>query len=335
MILVTGGTGLVGARLLYDLTASGKKVRAMRRAGSSSRIVDMAFDENPSLKNNIEWVQCDVTDVYDVAEAMDGAEEIFHCAAKLSFHPSDYREMMKVNVQGTANMVNTALENGVQRFCHVSSIAALGRVEENKVMNESVVWKTSSNNSMYAVSKYGGEREVWRAMEEGLNGVIVNPAIVIGPGDWKTGSSAMFGQLWNGLKFYSSGVNGFVDVRDVTRCMITLTEKKISGQRFILSADNCSYRQVFNAIADGLGKPRPSVSVGKFLSELGWRAEALRSFFARKQPFITKETARNSQHKWFYSNEKIKKETGIEFIPIEKSAADTAKIFMKYFAGRK
>ncbi|MEO8086451.1 MAG: NAD-dependent epimerase/dehydratase family protein [Bacteroidota bacterium] len=332
MILVTGGTGIVGARLLFDLTSSGKKVRALKRASSKDDILDMAFAENLSLKNQIEWIQGTVTDVYDVMEAMKGVDEVYHCAAKVSFHGSEQKEIMKVNVEGTANMVNVALELGVKKFCHVSSIAALGRVEENKMMDENVFWKPSKYNSVYAISKYSSEREVWRAMEEGLKAVIVSPSIIIGPGNWKTGSSAMFRQVWKGMKYYSLGVNGFVDVRDVTASMTGLMEKNIFGERFIVSSENCSYRDIFNYIADSFQKPRPSIKVNGTLSELGWRAEKLRSFFLNKQPFITKETARNSQRKWYYSSEKIKKELGIQFIPISKSIADCAKIFVRDFS---
>ena len=334
MILVTGGTGIVGARVLFDLVSSGKKVRALRRLTSQDDILNMVFEGQSNLLNQIEWVEGTVTDVYDVMEAMKDVVEVYHCAAKVSFHGDDRDEIMKVNVNGTANMVNIALEQGVKKFCHVSSIAALGRVEENKMMDENVFWKSSKYNSTYAISKYNGEREVWRAKEEGLNVVIVSPSIIIGPGNWKTGSSTMFRQIWNGMKFYSEGVNGFVDVRDVSTCMIGLMEKNIFGERFIVNSENLSYKQIFNMIADSFQKPRPAIKVNGTLSELGWRAEALRSFITRKQPFITKETARNSQLKWFYSNEKIKKALSINFIPVKQSIEDCAKVFSKYYSQR-
>jgi len=330
MILVTGGTGLVGAQLLYDLTLAGKKVRALRRNTSTDNILNMVFSEKLFLKSNIEWVEGNVTDVHDVLEAMQGIEEVYHCAAKVSFHSSEYKQIMKVNVEGTANMVNMAMEAGVKKFCHVSSIAALGRVEENKVMNEQVMWKSSKHNSMYAVSKYSGEREVWRAMEEGLNAVIVSPAIIIGAGDWKTGSSSMFRQVYKGMKYYSHGVNGFVDARDVTYAMRMLMEKNISGQRYIISAENRTYQEIFNMIADSFHKPRPTIKVNGTLSELGWRAEAMRSFFLNRIPFITKETARNSQNKWFYTSEKIIKALGNFFTPLQKAVEDTSALFLQF-----
>lgn len=327
MIFVTGGTGIVGARVLFDLTMAGNKVRALRRASSNDDILRMVFRGMEHLMGNIEWKEGDVADVVDVEEALKGVAEVYHCAAKVSFHGDDRRELMRVNVGGTANMVNCALDSGVKKFCHVSSIAALGRVEEGKMMDENVFWKASKYNSAYAISKYGAEREVWRGMEEGLNAVIVSPSIIIGPGNWRTGSSAMFRQVWNGMKYYSEGVNGFVDVRDVSKSMLALMQKNIAGERFIVSSENCSYREIFNWIADSFHKPRPAIKVNKMLSEIGWRAEALRSSLIQKAPFITKETARNSQLKWYYSNEKIKESLGINFIPVQKSIEDCAGIF--------
>jgi dihydroflavonol-4-reductase len=329
MILVTGGTGLVGAQLLYDLASQGKPVRALRRATSDDSVLRLVFAGRPELLSLVKWIEGDTTDIYSVSEALDGVEEVYHCAASISYVPSGIRQMMKVNVEGTANMVNAALETGVRKFCHVSSVAALGRTEDNVLINETVFWKSSKYNSNYAISKYLGEREVWRAMEEGLDALIVQPSIIIGPGDWKTGSTAMFTELWKGMKYYSEGMMGFVDVRDVTDSMIKLMAKGRMGQRYIVSAENLTYHQVFDYIADSFGKPRPSIFVNKFLSEAGWRAEAVRSFILQRKPFITKETARNSQMRWKYANEKIKKETGMEFIPVKAAVQRTAELFMK------
>jgi dihydroflavonol-4-reductase len=332
MIFVTGGTGLLGAQLLLDITKSGKKVRALKRASSNLDVPNLVFSENRDLLSNIEWVNGDVTDFFSVKEALQDVKEIYHCAGKISFQPSEYKMMMNINATGTANMVNAAMECGVEKFCHVSSVAAMGREKENELIDEKSFWKTSKYNSNYAISKYAAEREVWRAMEEGLNAVIVNPTIIIGPADWKNGSAQMFAQVRKGLKFYTEGISGFVDVRDVSRCMISLMEKNISGERFIITTENLSYREVFNTIADCLSKPRATIHANKFLSELGWRAEWLRSVLSGHNPLVTKETARNSQLHWFYSNEKIKKELAVDFIPIKNSIQRTAEYFLKDFS---
>jgi dihydroflavonol-4-reductase len=317
MILVTGGTGLVGSQLLFDLTKAGNTVRALKRKTGSMHVVNRFFRGHENLLRQVEWMEGDVTDLFSLEDAMQGIRHIYHCAAFISFHRSDFSRMTKINTEGTANMVNMAMEAGVERFCYVSSTAALGRSDQNKTLTENSSWKTSIHNSGYAISKYGAEREVWRAMEEGLKAFIVNPSIIIGAGDMHSGSTALFGEVRKGLKFYSTGSSGFVDVRDVTRCMILLMKKNIHGERFIINGENISYREVINLIADGFHQSRPTIRVGNALSEIGWRIDAIRKFFSNTKSFITKETARNGQNHWIYSNEKIKKELGIEFTPMK------------------
>ena len=328
MILVTGGTGLVGSRLLYNLVASGKTVRALKRKSGSTELFDRLV-RGQSLAGNVNWAEGDVTDIFSLETAMQDVTEVYHCAALVSFHPADSRRLMKINAEGTSNMINQALASGVKSFCHVSSTAALGRSEEGTAITEHTSWRNSKFNSGYAISKHAAEREVWRGLEEGLPAFIVNPSIVLGPGHLNLGSTALFGEVWKGLKFYTNGISGFVDVRDVADCMIRLMEKKITGERYILSAENASYREVINHMAKAFGKPQPSIRVGKVLSEAGWRLEALRTFFGGGRSIITKETARNGQREWIYTNEKIKQELNFEFIPLSRSIADTCRIFLE------
>ncbi len=328
MILVTGGTGLVGSQLLFDLVKAGDHVRALKRNPGNMDVVKRIFRGREDLLQQIEWVEGDVTDVFSLDDAMKGVKQVYHCAALVSFVRSDFRRMLKINTEGTANMVNIAMEAGVGRFCYVSSTAALGRSEENKILTEQSTWKTSTNNSGYAISKYGAEREVWRAIEEGLGAYIVNPSIIIGPGNLHWGSTALFGEVRKGLKFYPTGSSGFVDVRDVTKCMIQLMKKNVQAERFIISAENIPYRDVINFIADGFGKPKPTIRVGNFLSEIGWRVESVRKMLSNAKPMITKETARNGQRNWKYSNEKIKKELATEFIPVRDSIHHVCETFL-------
>jgi len=329
MILVTGGTGLIGSRLLFDLATAGKTVRALKRGSGSTGLVERLFRGREDLLRRLEWVEGDVTDIFSLEDALQDVTEIYHCAALVSFQSSDSRRMMKINSEGTGNMVNLSLEKGVKRFCHVSSTAALGRSEEGALITEKTSWRHSPFNSPYAISKHSAEREVWRGVEEGLPAFIVNPSIVLGPGHLNSGSSALFGEVWKGLKFYTTGTSGFVDVRDVSECMIRLMENEVQAERYILSAENTTYRDVINKMARGFGKPEPFIHVGKVLSEIGWRAEALRTFFSRTPSMITKETARNGQRFWNYSNDKIKRELGFEFRPVSQSIADTCRIFLE------
>ncbi len=330
MILVTGGTGLVGAHILLDLVRKGRAVRSLKRSTSTLDVVQRVFRDHPELLIKIEWAEGDITDLYSILEALEGVTEVYHCAAIISFRPSEYSEMMKVNAQGTANMINLSLETGVRKFCHLSSVAALGRIEQGILINEDAVWKTSKSNSNYAISKYSAEREVWRGAEEGLQVVIVNPSIILGPGDLNSGSSKLFRQVWNGIRFYTEGVTGFVDVRDVASCSVALMEKSIFGKRFILNSENVSYKDLLSYIAAGFHKRAPVILARKWMSEAVWRFETIRSLIFNTNPLITKETSRNSRKKWNYSNERIKQTLGIEFIPVKKSVEDTCKVYLEF-----
>lgn len=333
--LVTGGTGLVGAHLLYELVRGGKKVRALRRAGSNTELVKKLFlwydpTMGATLFSAIEWTAADLNDIFSLKEALRGIDFVYHCAAMVSFLPADRPVMMKVNVDGTANLVNMALEKGIKKFCHCSSVAAIGKPDRGNVIDESLIWKTSPGNSWYAISKYGAEREVWRAAEEGLSTVIVNPSVVIGPGDPGRSSAQLYLSVKNGLKFYTGGVTGFVDVRDVAGAMVRLMESDVKDQRFILSSENLPYKTLFGYFAKHSGARPPRYRAGRFLSEMAWRLEKVRSFFTGQKPLITRETARNANNKRYFKNDKIRRVIGFEFRPVEEAAENTSRFFQTY-----
>lgn len=334
MILVTGATGLVGSHLTFELVRTGHKVRALKRRDSSLAMIEKVFSLYPDLQEallpKIEWVEGDILDIYSLEEAMEGVDEVYHCAALVSFLPEDKKRLMRINSEGTANVVNASIEKKIRKFCHVSSIAALGRPEnQSDLINEKLVWKTSKNNSVYAVSKYAAEREVWRGTAEGLDVVIVNPSVILGVAGPGMGSSRIFNTMWNGLKFYPPGKNGFVDVRDVARAMIMLMESDIRNERFILNAENLEYKELFSIMAAAMGKPAPSIKVSAAMSGLAWRLEKLRSILKRVKPLITKETAHTAVQNYEYSNEKIKKELGFEFTPIEETIRHFCGVFLR------
>jgi dihydroflavonol-4-reductase len=328
MILLTGSTGLLGSQLLFDLTSQGHEVKALRKKDSDLHVAERLFKNHKEQFQLVKWITGDVTDLFSLQDAMENVTSIYHCAAMISFHPSDQKQMHKINVEGTANMINFALENNIQRFCHVSSVAALGRSAGEKPIDENNLWKTSGYNSYYAISKYGGEREVWRGIEEGLNAFIINPSIIIGPGNWTSGSTQLFNSIYKGLPFYSAGVTGFVDVRDVSRTAIELMERNITAQRFIISSENLSYRELFFMIADGLHKKRPSIEAKPWMTKLVWPVSGLMHLLTGKKPMITKETSKNGMEKWYYNNSKIKTALNFQFIPIAESVKDTCKVFL-------
>jgi dihydroflavonol-4-reductase len=331
MILVTGGTGLVGTRLLFDLAADGKQVRAIKRKPSSLVMLEKIFhvlsDRAEELLAKIEWVDGDVQDYLSLEAAFQGVEQVYHCAAVVSFDPKDKPMMMRINVDGTANVVNAALAAGIKKLCFVSSVAALGRAEENIMIDENGDWTDSKENSAYAKSKYAAEREVWRGVAEGLNAVIVNPSIILGPGDPHKSSAKLLATAMKGNPFYTEGVNAFVDVRDVSRAMISLMGSDIVNERFIVNEGNYSYHHIFNLMAEGFGKKPPRIEVKPWMFEILWRLDKFRSLISGTPPLITRETARTSSKRYLYSNEKIRKALNFEFIPIAESVNENCKWF--------
>jgi dihydroflavonol-4-reductase len=300
MILVTGGAGLLGHTLIETLLAQGHTVKAI-------------YNKTPLADFNSEKlipVHCDILDVYELEDLMKGVTEIYHCAALVSFLPADEKNLYRINVEGTANIVNAALVAGVRKLVHVSSVSALGRIRPGELISEAMQWSEETSNSKYGYSKYLGELEVWRAVAEGLNAVVVNPVIILGPGNWNDSSTKIFRSVYEGFPWYTEGTTGFTDVRDVAEAMIQLMETDISGERFIISAENTTYRNVFNIIAEAFGKKPPVKKVTPFLAEVKWRTEALKSKFTGRSPLVTKETAATALADVRFDNSKL-----LKFLP--------------------
>ena len=300
MILVTGGSGLLGAALIEALLKKGEKVKAIYNRKAL-----------PSFNNDgLTTVQCDIMDVVKLEEVMQGVERVYHCAGLVSFHKKDVENLYRINVEGTANIVDAALAAGVKKLLHVSSVAALGRIRINEVISEKMQWTSETSNSRYGESKYLGEMEVWRGIAEGLNAVIVNPTIILGPGNWNEGSTAIFKSAYEEFPWYTTGTTGFVDVRDVVKAMILLMDSAITEEKFIISGHNETYQDVFNAIADGFNKKRPHKKVTTFLASAVSTWEAIKSRFTGKAPLVTKETAATAMAKAVFDNSKL-----LRFLP--------------------
>jgi nucleoside-diphosphate-sugar epimerase len=329
MIFVTGGTGLLGARLLYDLALDGQHIRALKRVSSSLKPFEYWIRNEPHLAKQIEWVTGDLLDIDSLESALKDVTQVYHCGAMISTSGRDHDLMEKINVQGTANLVNLCLDlPALQHFCHVSSVAALGREPGEEIYDENSHWQPGKHNSHYAISKYGAEREVWRAIAEGLPAVIVNPSVIIGPGNWNLGSCRLFPMVKKGWKFFTEGINGYVDVRDVSSIMRELAKRKITSERYILNAENISYRDFFMWMSESLHAPKPSFLVKPWMAEIAWRMALLRSLLSGKSTLISKNYARVSQRATRYSNHKIKSFLNFEFIPVQKSIEYTAKAYL-------
>lgn len=315
MILVTGATGFLGAELIHQLTGQGTKLRALKR--EHSVIPDL-------IKNNplIEWVIADINDFSTLDTAFENIRQVYHCAAMISFDPRDKAKLLKVNIEGTSNIVNLCVEHQV-RLLHVSSVAALGNAKKGQLITEKDFWEYDSKAHSYAISKYEGEMEVWRGIAEGLEAVIVNPSVIIGGSAGFEGSGAIFKLVKEGLSFYTKGATGIVDVQDVAKSMITLMNSEITEERFTISAENYNYQRFFGEIAKGFGVKAPAKEAKPWMLGLAWRAAKLASLFTGKPAALTSDAARSSLNESLYSNKKIIDTIGITFKPLDQSVAET------------
>lgn len=324
--LVTGATGFVGAYLLHLLVKNGvPNLRAIKRAGSPMDLVE-------GLEKKVDWLDADLLDTASLETAMKDVSHVYHCAGMVSFAPGQFNKMQAINQTGTANIVNIALDFGIEKMLHVSSIAALGRKKFRHQYDEKVKWVNSPLNNPYGISKHLAEMEVWRGIAEGLKAVIVNPANILGSGFWegRTTTGQMFYKIFNGMPFYPMGGSGFVDVRDCARFMVEIMESEITAERFILSGENLPFQTVLNHIADTLEVKRPKIKVSPFIRESAWRAAWLLSKFTGKKPFITKYTARSSANTFFYNNEKsLSAIPGFKYTPLKQTIEETGKQFLE------
>ena len=314
MVLVTGGTGFLGSYIIKQLVEKGYNVRALRRSNK------LPFWIAKEIFDKVEWVDGDILDVIALENAMNGVDTIIHSAAIVSFATKDRKEMYQVNVEGTANVVNIALEKNVRRLVHISSVAALGRTANGGHVNEEKKWEESKVNTHYAKSKFKAELQVWRGISEGLEAVILNPSTILGYGDWHSSSCAIFKSVHDGFNWYTPGINGFVDVEDVAKATIVLMESTINEQRFIVNGDSWTFKKLQDTIADGFSKKRPARKTTPFLLGVAWRMEKLKSLFTRKKPLLTKESARVAQSQTWFENDKILKALqGFSFTPLEET----------------
>lgn len=321
MILVTGGTGLLGGHLLLELLHHEEAIRAIYRTEKSIEKARDFFELKgaSALFLKIEWVQADIIDVPALEKAFDGIKEVYHCAALVSFDPRDEEQLRKVNIEGTANLVNLALDFKITKFCHVSSIAALGdTIAKDRIVKEHSDWNPNKNHSDYAISKFGAEMEVWRGSQEGLPVVIVNPGVIFGPGFGNSGSAEMFLKVYKGFPFYTKGLAAVVGADDVVRSMILLMQCSVVNQRFIVVAEHIPYQELLNTIADLLNKKRPGLYASPIMTGFAWRLDYLISLFTTKKRSFTQSLAKASHADYVYDNSKLKNQLSFSYTPIQR-----------------
>ena len=331
MILVTGGTGLVGSHLLHLLLKNGEKVKATYRSKESLKKAEKVFASYNASKllDQIQWVKADVTDYFSLQDIFEDVTHVYHCAAVVSFDRRKADSMYEVNVEGTKNMVNLSMEHKIEKFCHVSSVASLGKYADDRCTDEEAIWTHSDETSYYSITKYYAENEVWRGAEEGLTTVVVNPATIIGFGDWEESSTAIIKKVNDGLNYYTPGSNAFIGVNDVVKAMHQLMKSTISDQRYILLSENWSFKQLLTQIAIGLGKTPPQKEAPRRMANLLRRMDELRYFLVGSKTVLTKQSVETAYRQKCFSADKIKKELTFEFEPMELVIAKVTEQFNK------
>jgi dihydroflavonol-4-reductase len=318
IILITGINGLVGSVIAAKFLKEGYTVRGLIRPNASLELLE-------AIKHKIDFIEGDILDVLSLENAVKGVDYVINTAAMVSFSPKERKQMFKVNVEGTANVVNACLsEKNVKKLCHISSIAALGRPETllknpNIEINENQKWEESAINSNYAKSKYLSEIEVWRGQSEGLNTVILNPSVVLGAGEWDKSSTQLFKYVWDGNLFYTQGSLNYVDVEDLAKITVKMTLSEISNQRFVVSGGKVTYLSFFTKIAQRFNKKAPRFLLKTSLINILWRLEALKAFLTRKSPLITKETSLSSQMNITYPSDKLMAALGFKFKTLDET----------------
>jgi dihydroflavonol-4-reductase len=323
MILVTGATGLVGAHLLVHLIESGsigsEKVRAIYRNAKSIEKTKNLFSlyRKLDLFDRIEWMQADIIDIPALEKAFTEIDQVYHCAAMISFDPKDEDLIRKINIEGTANIVNFCIAHTIKKLCFVSSTAALGDLASHeKVVTEETEWNPEKPHNDYAISKYGAEMEIWRGQQEGLQVIILNPGVIIGPGFWEQGSGQLFAKVKKGLSYYTLGSTGFVAVPDVVRIAVQLMRSEIHNERFTLIAENIVFRDLLNSIADSLLVKRPTIHAKPLFMKILWKTDWIVSKIFGQKRQLTSTAAKASYAKNTYSNEKITTVLKTEFLDI-------------------
>lgn len=334
MILITGATGFIGAHLTLHLLESGKSVRAIYRSEKSQTFTKKVFAlyDKGHLFEKINWMKADVCDVPALESAFEGITQVFHCAAMISYDPSDEPIMRKVNIEGTANLVNMSLEKKVEKFVHLSSVAALGDpLKPGDTVDEETDWNPEKPHTDYAITKYGGEMEVWRGWQEGLNVVVVVPPVVLGPipdSGEKQGSGQIFSAIKNGFSFYTDGSTAFIAVKDLVAVMETLMDSGISGERFIALGEHRDMKWMADTIASAYGVKAPSVKAGNFLLRIALASDWFLGLFGKKR-LLFKDAIPALVNRSVYSDEKLKKAIGFTPTPLSEYLPESVRLMEK------
>lgn len=335
MILVTGGTGLVGSHILLNLLKAGHKVKATHRKDSDLEAVKKVFAyylpqaEADFLFNQIHWHEASLNDIPALSEVFPGITKVFHCAALVSFNSKDTAALRKINIEGTANIVNFCISQKVEKLCYISSIATMGLSIGEKFITENFTWHPEKDHSEYAISKHGAEIEVWRASQEGIPVVIMNPGVILGPGFWNKGTGQIFSMVYKGLNYHFPKVTGFVGVKDVARVSIMAMDSALENEQYILVSENLSFKNVLTQVANGFGKKPPQNALKPWMVYMGWLFQAMSTVLFGTKKEISKRDHQSLFESSYYSNEKVQADFSFKFQPVNEVIEEIVNIYKK------
>ena len=328
--LVTGGTGFLGAHILYYLTNNNESPIALKRKNSCLKKIKNIFlshgDSNLILFKKIKWKEVDLLDFYNTGKELKEVDTVFHCAAIVSFNTKMKNQLLDTNYYATKNLINFSLIHNVSKFCFISSVATLSKDINQAFFDEESWFSWSDKKSNYAISKYLAEMEVWRGFSEGLNGFIVNPSLIIGPGDDNGLFATMIKKLGNKTMFYPKGSSGFVDVRDVAKIVLKLAKLNVTNERYIINAYNMSFKKLLHIFAIKMNTTKPSVPINKSIVSIYLILSKLINSIIGKKTLLTNEMLEFLDGDLNYSNQKIKNKLNYQFIEFSKSLEETIKI---------
>ena len=291
MILVTGGTGIVGAHLLLKCVKQNSKVVATYRRKEGLKKIKTLFEnlspENHKHFKTIEWIKAPLNDLTLLNNAFKNIDYVYHCAAKVTLADSNAEKLMKSNVEGTANIVNASIKHKIKKLVYVSSIAAIGADKYITTVDEDSSWNSDQNHTAYAYSKYGAELEVWRGSQEGLNVVIVNPGIILAGELWERSTASLFRDVAKGIKFYPTGSAAVVAVEDVVNVLMKLMKSDVLNERFILVAENISQKELFSKIATSIGIKPPNIPLKKWFLYCAFVFEKIFKIIGIRKNFLS------------------------------------------------
>ncbi len=315
-ILVTGATGFIGSHITRKLLQRGERVKILlRKSSKTSNIEDM----------DVERVYGDVMDMNSVNEALKGCDTLYHTAGVASFRKEDYQKMEEINVKGTSNILNAALNAGIKKVVHTSSVAAIGVDSHRGIANEETEYSLDYLGVKYLDTKHRGEQIALELAKQGLPLVVVNPATVIGTGDIYLSSTAFI--LWfYKKKFpgYMDGTLNMVDVEDVAEGHILAAEKGKVGERYILGNQNFTLLELFNLLEEVTGVPKPKMKIPYFMALIsGYFVERILGMSFPNYSTMDLDSVKLSKLKWHFDCSKAKEELGYSPSDIKESIRKT------------